>query len=513
MGTLGRDITIARNDGVSGYGTLVSFVESSKRAGLMYTGADDGTVHVSRDNGTTWTNITTRFPGLPRLAAVSRIAASSHDERVVYATFDNHAAADKKPYVYASSDYGSTWRAISTGIPDGQAVRTITEDLKNPSVLYVGTEFGLFVSLNKGERWMRVKANLPTVPIAEITLHPRDNDMILATHGRSIWILDDIAVFQQAYTAMAAGASVVDGQPATTFNAGEFRPNFGMPGDRRFWGKNPDPGAAVTYYLPNAARSVSARIRDGSGAVVRELAAGAFANETDAGMHRVRWDLRYQPVPDSLLAGGGGEGPFVMPGEYRVTLNVDGRETAARPIRVAGDPLATISDGDRTLLHDASLALHRLQSIAGDAARRVAALSAQARSVRGLVGQSTNSPAPLRAALEDVERRLVVLRRQFGVTAPGEAAPTGRGGGGGGGGVQPVPNQLAGVKGQMMQSTSRPTEVQLRLAREAHQDLVAAVTEINMLISTGIPAVYQALGQPQLLQPLAPLAPVTIRIP
>ncbi|HEX6941652.1 MAG TPA: hypothetical protein VF128_01925 [Gemmatimonadaceae bacterium] len=510
MGVLGRDITIARNDGVSGYGTLVSFVESSKRAGLMYTGADDGTVHVSRD-GTTWTNITTRFPGLPRLAAVSRIAPSSHDERVVYATFDNHAAADKKPYVYTSSDYGSTWRAISAGIPDGQAVRTITEDLKNPSVLYVGTEFGLFVSLNRGERWMRVKANLPTVPIAEITVHPRDNDMILATHGRSIWILDDIAVFQQAYTAMAAGASVVDGQPATTFNAGEFRPNFGMPGDRRFWGKNPDPGAAVTYYLPNAARSVSARIRDGSGAVVRELAAGAFANETDAGMHRVRWDLRYQPVPDSQLAGGSGEGPFVMPGEYRVTLTVDGRESAARPIRVVGDPLATISDGDRTLLHDASLALHRLQSIAGDAARRVAALSAQARAVRGLLGPSTNAPAALRGSLEDVERRLVVLRRQFGVTAPGEAAPTGRGGGGGG--VQPVPNQFAGVKGQMMQSTSRPTEVQLRLAREAHQDLLAAVTEINALISTAMPAVYQALGQPQLQPSLAPLAPVTIRIP
>jgi len=518
MGVVGRDITIARNDGVSNYGTLVSFVESSKRAGLFYTGADDGTVHVSRDNGTNWTNLTGRFPGLPRLAAVSRIAPSSHDERVVYATFDNHAAGDMKPYVYASSDQGSTWRAITTGIPAGQAVRTITEDLKNPNVLYVGTEFGLFVSLNKGERWMRVKANLPTVPIAEITLHPRDNDMILATHGRSIWILDDMAPFQQASTAMAASASVLEARPATTFNLGSFRPPFGMPGDRRFWGKNPETGAAVTYYLPNAARDISARIRDGSGAVVRELAGGAFANDKDAGMHRVRWDLRYQPIPDSLLPGGGGgrsggSGPFVLPGEYRVTLTVDGRETAARPIRVVGDPLSTISDADRTLLHDAALALHRLQAIAAEAAGRIAALSAQARAVRGLLGQSTNVPAALRTPVEDLERRLATLRRQFSVPAPGEAPPTGRGGGGGGGGVQPVPNQLGGVKGQLSQSTSRPTEVQLRLAREAREDLAAAVTEINALITTAMPAVYQALGQPQLRQALAPMEPVTIRIP
>jgi hypothetical protein len=301
-----------------------------------------------------------------------------------------------------------------------------------------------------------------------------------------------------------------------TFNAGEFRPNFGMPGDRRFWGKNPDPGAAVTYYLPNAARSVSVRVRDGSGAVVRELAAGAFETERDAGMHRVRWDLRYQPVPDSLMGGGGrggGEGPFVLPGEYRLTVSVDGRETAPRALRVVGDPLSTISDADRTLLHDASLALHRLQAIAGEAAARIATLSAQARSVRGLLGPTANAPAALRTSLEDVERRLVVLRRQFAVPAPGEAAPTGRGGGGGGGGVQPVPNQLGGVKGQIMQSTSRPTEVQLRLAREAREDLAAAVVEINSIISTAMPAVYQALGQPQLQPTVAPLPPVTISIP
>jgi hypothetical protein len=295
-----------------------------------------------------------------------------------------------------------------------------------------------------------------------------------------------------------------------------------MPGDRRFWGKNPEPGAAITYYLPNAARDVTASIRDASGVVIRELGAGSFEDEKGAGVHRVQWDLRYQPHPDSILpAGGGGgggggrggaAGPFVLPGDYRVTLRVDGRETAARTVRVAGDPLSTITDADRKVMHDASLALHRLQAIAAEAAQRVAALSAQARSVRALVAQAGTAPAEVRSSLEGVERRLAVLRRQFAVPAPGEALPTGRGGGGGGGGVQPVPNQLGGVKGQMLQSTSKPTEVQLRLAREAREDLAAAVVEINAIISTAMPAVYQALGQPQLQPSVARMAPLTITI-
>jgi photosystem II stability/assembly factor-like uncharacterized protein len=516
MGVLGRDITIARNDGVGTYGTLVAFVESSKRAGLFYTGADDGTVQVSRDNGGTWTNVTSRFPGLPKLAMVARIAASSHDEGTVYAAFDNHALDDNTPYVYSSTDYGMTWRAITNGIPAGQAVRTITEDLKNPNVLYVGTEFGLFVSLNKGATWTRVKANLPTVPIAEITLHPRDNDMILGTHGRSIWILDDMSPFQQAAAAMANATHLFDIRPAASYNLGAFRPAFGSPGDRRFWGKNPEQGAAVTYYLRAPARSVTARIADGTGTVVRELGATHFADELSGGIHRVQWDLRHQSLPDSVAPAGGrggGAGPFVRPGAYRVTLTVDGRDAGTKTVTVSGDPLSMISDTDRTLWHDVSLAVHQLQGVAGEAALRIGALSAHLRAVQVLVSQAQNPPAALRSSVESLGRDLAALRRQFGVVAPGDPAPAGRGGGGGGGGAAVVPNQLGGVKGQLMSSTSRPTEAQLRLARDARQDLVNAVESINRIIGTALPAVYQALGQPQLLPAVPPLPAVTITLP
>ena len=514
MGVRGSDIAIARNDGVSNYGNLVSFVESPRRAGLFYTGADDGTVHVSRDNGANWTNITSRFPGLPKLAPVSRIAVSRHDDGTVYVSFDNHAANDNTPYVYMSSDFGGSFRAITTGIPAGQAVRTITEDPKNANVLYVGTEFGLFVSLNKGGQWMRVRANLPTVPIAEITIHPRDNDMILATHGRSIWILDDITPFQQAPAAMAAATYLFDVRPAATYNDGSFRPSFGGPGDRRFWGKNPEPGAAVTYYLRAPARSVSARISDASGAVVRELAAQAFEGGTGPGVHRVQWDLRYQPIPDSLVSGGGrsgGTGPFVMPGAYRVALSVDGREVGTKTVTVNGDPLTDISDADRKLWHDLGLSVHRLQQVAGEAAVRVRALGEHLHAVRGLVSRSANPPAPLRTSIDALEARLAALRRQFSVPAPGEQPTSGRGGGRGGGGA--IPSQLGGVKGQLMNATSRPTEVNQRYAREARADLVAAVQEINDIIATGLPAVYQALGQPQLMPAVPPMPEVTVTLP
>ena len=256
MGVAGRDIRVARNDGVSSYGVLVTFAESPMKAGLLYTGADDGTVYVTRDGGAHWTNLIDALPGLGKFAQVTRVTPSSHNEGTIYVTFDNHREEDFKPYVYMSTDYGATFRAITTGIPDGQAVRTITEDLKNPDVLYLGTEFGLFVSLNRGQQWMRVKANLPTVPINEITMHPRDNDMILATHGRSVWILDDATPFQQAATRDGGECLSVRHLRAATLQSGIVPAGFRQPGRSAFLGQEPGSrrGGDVLPARPSAQR-------------------------------------------------------------------------------------------------------------------------------------------------------------------------------------------------------------------------------------------------------------------
>src|SRR5262249_899302 len=158
-----------------------------------------------------------------------------------YAVFNNHRGDDYNPYVYATADYGATWKSLGSTLPKGEVVNCITEDPKNPDVLYLGTESGLFVSLDRGQRWMRLQNNLPTVPIDEITIHPRDNDMLLATHGRSIWILDDISTIQHAAEAVKTSSYLFDMRPATAFPTSYERANY--PGDRRFWGQNPEFGA------------------------------------------------------------------------------------------------------------------------------------------------------------------------------------------------------------------------------------------------------------------------------
>jgi photosystem II stability/assembly factor-like uncharacterized protein len=246
MGVSGKDAMLSKNDGVSAYGTITTVTESPKKAGLYYAGADDGTVSMSRDGGQTWTNISGQFSGLPRHTYVSRVAASAFDENIAYVAFDGHREDDYAPYVYATGDAGRTWRPIGTSLPGGQSIRCITEDPRNGDVLYVGTEFGIFVTLDRGAHWLRLRGGLPTVPVAEITIHPRDNDMLVATHGRSIWILDDLSPIQHAAAALATDATLFEARPAMTFfDSPEDRPRW--LGDRPFWGKNPPFGAALTF--------------------------------------------------------------------------------------------------------------------------------------------------------------------------------------------------------------------------------------------------------------------------
>ena len=262
MGVKAAEFEIAKNDGVQSYGNIVSLVESPKQAGVIYAGTDDGKVHMTKDGGKTWTDITSKFPGVPKNSYVSRLVPSAHDVNVVYASFDNHRADDMNTYVYASVDGGNNFRSIGEGIPKGHTVTSMTEDPKNPNVLYSGTEFGLFVSPDRGGKWTRVKGNLPTVPIHEIVFHPRDNDMILATHGRSIWILDDATPLQQYPEAIKSDAFLFDMRPAMQFNPAN---NRGFVTDKPFFGKNPTYGAPISFYLAKAQTNVALRIRDAAG--------------------------------------------------------------------------------------------------------------------------------------------------------------------------------------------------------------------------------------------------------
>jgi photosystem II stability/assembly factor-like uncharacterized protein len=493
MGVTAKEFTLAKHDGVQSYGNLVQLVESPRQAGVLYAGADDGSVYMTRDDGKNWTNITNKFPGLPKDAYVSRLAASAHEVATVYATFDNHRNDDYGTFVYASVDGGNTFRSIGEGIPKGHAITALAEDPKNANIIYTGSEFGLFVSLDRGGRWQRMRSGLPTVPIHEIVFHPRDNDMIVATHGRSIWILDDATPIRQLSEAQKSAAHLFDLRPTMQFNPSNDR---GFLANKGFWGKNPTYGAPISYYLATAAESVTIRIRDVQGTVVRELTGDLTKDARAAGVNRVYWDLRYEPLPtppgQQGQGGGGGFGaaallgPNVLPGEYRITLVVEGKEVATKPLRVSGDAAMPMSDADRKTWHDTTFTLHELQKAANDAADAVTTLETQLTTAESLLKTAGSAPGGGKQAIEEAGKRLAALRPQLGVGQTG--------GGGFGGGQNPnVRARIGQLKAQMMGSTSAPTAMQLRSATEAREDLAKVVQEVNDLM-TAVPQIYEKLG-------------------
>ncbi len=336
MGVKGSEVNIAKNDGIAAWPAIVSFAESPKRAGVLYAGTDDGHLAVTRDTGKTWTQVIDKIPGVPKGIYVSEVVPSRFDEATVYATFDGHRQNDFDTYIYASNDFGQTWRSIAANLK-GEVARTLTEDLKNPDVLYLGTETGLFLSLDRGKSWQRLKANLPTVRIDEITLHPRDNAMLLATHGRTIWILDNLAPIQEysaALTTTAAGKLFAPG-PTAMFRRPASDRNYQFWGDQTFFGENPPQAAVISWYLKSQAESVQLKIADAGGKEVREISGAVLANSNRAGIQSACWDLRVQPAPAPAIGGAAAEGRAAVSPDVRA-------DPVVRRPRIRSEPAAAV---------------------------------------------------------------------------------------------------------------------------------------------------------------------------
>ncbi len=247
MGVAGSEPQMSVNDGISTYGNITAFAESPVARGLLYVGTDDGNLQVSRDDGATWTNVADRIPGLPERTYVSRVEPSHHVEGRVYASFDGHRNADYAAYVYMSEDHGRSWSRITNGLPDGWSVNVVTEHHRAPNLLFVGNEVGVYVSVDRGGQWVRLKNNLPTVPVDDILVHPRDNDLLVGTHGRSFYILADVTPLELLSEEMLAEAGRVFPQARPTIMWAER-------GDWPFQGAtysapNPPRGTLIRYYL------------------------------------------------------------------------------------------------------------------------------------------------------------------------------------------------------------------------------------------------------------------------
>ncbi len=534
MGVKNTDITIARNDGIVAWPTIVSFAESPKAPGVLWAGTDDGRVAVTRDGGKAWTQVADRIPGLPKDIYVSEVVPSRFDAGTVYATFDGHRQNDFETWIYVSNDFGQNWRSVA-GTLKGEVARTLTEDQKNPDVLYLGTETGLFVSLDRGGSWTRVKANLPTVRIDEITLHPRDNAMVLATHGRALWILDHLEPIQEYAAAQKADATLFT-PPAAMYRRPSRDRNYEFWGDQVFYGQNPPAAARLTWTQKRQVEDVALKITDTAGKTVREITGQVLNNSKKTGMQTACWDLRVEPGPSPAATGGrggqqGGQGqggpsgpggpggqqavspfgagcpsttggfggggfgggaaagPFVLPGTYTVALVVDGKTVDTKPIRVSADPEVALTAIERKKLFDMAMEIQALQASAASAVSAFSAFNTRLAEITKELAGRKDVPADTKTAFD-------VYTKQVAVVAPKFTAPAfGRGGQGGGFGQQGpsdyVVTKLTQAKNGLM-GGMWPTEAVFDSYRNAKKDVPAAIAELNGVFAKGA-AVAKAL--------------------
>lgn len=372
MGVVRDSTTLSRDDGVSDYGVITTITESPRRRGLLLVGTDDGLVHLSPDDGVTWADITARFGHAGRLW-VSRVLASQHDERVAYAAFDAHQDNDFAPYLYRTSDGGSTWQRIDGGIPSGYVINALAEHPMAAGVLLVGTEFGLVISYDAGGSWHQPRGNLPRAPVDDIVVHPETRDIVLGTHGRSLIILDDATFLGSGDPASVRSPTLAAPVPAYMAYAARAIP---AAGGARFAGDNAPVGALFTYAIPaggGSVDSVSIVVRDGSGTVIRELRGSGAP-----GVHRIAWDLRYQlpytPVAADAVWFGPPKGVWVLPGDYQVTLRRGNAESTAR-LTVRADPRIETSPAALAERHAAGMRVNTLLRHWNDADRALAAMA------------------------------------------------------------------------------------------------------------------------------------------
>jgi len=305
-------------------GCIVALAESPKNPDVLWAGTDDGYLWITRDGGAKWDNVTTKLhaAGLPGHRWISTIEPSREKEGRAYVCVDAHRSDDDKPYLFVTEDFGVTWKAITSNLPAFGSTRCLREDIVNQSVLYCGTEFGAFVSANRGESWTPLGVGLPTVACHEFAQPTAVNDLVVGTHGRSIWVLDINAIRQMKPETLKEKAVLFAPAPAVRW---KFMPGGEFPyssTDRKFIGQNPARGAAFDYILTEKAKEVSLRVVDVSGKIVREFRQPA----TSPGLHRLTWDLSGSATGGVARSGRAIGGGQVPPGAYLVMLKVDDKE-------------------------------------------------------------------------------------------------------------------------------------------------------------------------------------------
>ncbi len=499
MGAIVGPRALSRHDGQTSFSALTAIAESPIDRNVLYAGGDDGSLQVTRDGGAHWTNIAKNVRGLPPMLNISSIVASKYATGRVYLTVDGHFNDDYHPYVFVSEDFGSTWRLISSGLPE-TSVHRIREHPSKASLLAIGTEMGVYATFDRGEHWTSLNTNIPPVPVYDLLFQEKSNALVLGTHGRGIWVLDHIEPLAEISEDTLRKETLFSISPAhhqVLYN-GQFWFGHG-----EFFAPNPPSGAVITYSLPTTnPEGVQISVTDAAGKVIRVLRGPA-----QAGLNRACWDLRESPpiadrgpapiatcitkgggrgdagfgggqvaqgiIPPSgqiSTPGGGGRGargvgPVAMPGQYTVTV-----ASMKQAVTIEPDPHFTISEADRKKRHDAIMSAYAIQQQLLPARDAGQSLVNQMNGLRQYFSAASD-----RAGVEAIDKLMpqITQAQQQIDRAIGEAAQ--------------VENAMDAYDGL-------PTESQFRQIDWAWEDAAASANALNKVIRESLPTAFSAMG-------------------
>jgi photosystem II stability/assembly factor-like uncharacterized protein len=477
------------NTSVEYYNTIFTIAPSPRDSQVIWVGSDDGLVHVTRDGGRTWQNVTPR--DLPEWALVSMVEASPHDPAAAYVAATRYKLDDFRPYVYKTTDYGRSWKKIVAGIPADHFVRVVREDPARRGLLFAGTEFGVYVSFDDGAAWQPLQLNLPVVPIHDLAV--KDHDLAAATHGRGFWILDDITPLEQLDDAVArADRHLFAPRVAVRFRGPGFTPERSPAGI----GRNPPNGAIVYFVLRDKPDSeVVLEVRDARDSVVRRFSTRP-ADERDslrvqAGLNRFVWDLRAAGAhrfKGLVFWAGGTRGPLVPPGRYTVRLAVGGW-SATRPLTVAKDPRTPATQADLERQFALLVRIRDRVSEANDAVQRIRDLKEQldavARRARDLPAERGTELArradSLRARLGAVEEEIYQVRNRS------EEDPLN----------YPIKlnNKLASLAAVVESADAPPTDQADQVFEQLSAELDRSLARLRAIVETDVPAFNRAVRE------------------
>jgi photosystem II stability/assembly factor-like uncharacterized protein len=480
---LSGGLTIDNSDAEK-FETIYTIAESPKNGEVIWTGTDDGNVQVTRDGGRHWTNVAKNVSGLPAGTWVSTIEASHFDPATAYVTFDGHAAGDMKTYVYQTKDYGKTWTSLATPELSGYA-HVVRQDLVNANLLFVGTEFGLFITIDGGAHWAQFKGSLPNVAVRDIAIHPRESDLILATHGRGIYILDDLTPIRALTPELLAKDFVMlPSRPSVlALPAGEQR----FDGDSDFKGRTLPEAAAIVYYQKkrHIFGDLKLDIYDSRGQLLTSL-----QGDKRRGLNRLQWPEREKP-PKMPPAAGLVEnefvfyGPQVQEGTYTVKLT-KGKEIYSSEAKLVPDPRSKSTAADRELQHKTVTQLYGMLAQLTYIVDATSELRDQARQrVAGISDDNSKEQLNgLAQKLEDFRSTLVSVKEGGMIT-----------------GEKKLREHLGELYGAVNAYSGRPTQSQVEETRVLEKKLQEAGAQFQSITMSEVPALNTALQRKQ-LEPL-----------